>query len=216
MYNSTKLLSSLAKNNVLSLSDLRERNYPLFKYFINNYRELKETLESYGVEVLNDIYTLNSLNHIRLYLKFKFGELVNLSVLREKHRTVYNYLSKYGNPSKIVLSYGFNIEYSRKTSDNFILRELETLADANNQILSIPDPELYSKVYYRSRKFGYKNIKEYLKHLGFTYKEIDIQKIITLRESGLSFAKISKAVDVPASTVNRLYNKEVNKSKETR
>lgn len=212
MNNTVRLIGAYTKNGVVPLSLLKKRNYPIFKYFLSNYRVVLKQLKDNGIYVLNDLSTLNNIVKIKYYLLYHYGETVNMSLLRQADYTIYWYLSNRGEPGALVEELGFEITYAKKSSDKYILDELYRIADKNKDIFQLNDSSLYGKLYYRARKKDI-TLKEYIKSLGFTYIDRDFEpsKVVDLKEQGKSFSEIGKELNVPKSTIYRLYLQEVNK-----
>jgi hypothetical protein len=207
MNNTVRLISKYAKNGVVSLYVLKQKNYPIFKYFLNNYRLVLRQLKNSGIYVLNDLTTLNNKTKIKYFLLYYYGYCVNMTLLRVSDKTVYNYISKFGDPEDVVTSMGFEVMYSRKSTEEYIKSELYRLADSEGNIFKISDERLYSKLYYRARKMGV-GIKDYIKHLGFNYRDVNVDEIMNLRAQGKSFNEISIILKVPRSTIHRLYKQK--------
>lgn len=204
MKNSTRIITRHAKNNVIPLSVLKEKNYPLFKYLLNNYKVILRELKRNGFHILNDLRTLNNKTKIKYFLLYYYGNCVNMTLLRVKDRTVYNYISKIGNPGDVVTSLGFQVLYARKSTEEYIKSELYRISDNEGNIFKISDGQLYGKLYYRAKKSGM-NVKEYIQKLGFKYREFDVQEIVKLRQQGKSFDEISMLLKVSRSVIHRLY-----------
>lgn len=197
-------LQKAVENNVLPLSKLKKLNYPLFKYVCKNLNRISTSLkENFEIEILDDVKSLRDKDKIRLYIKYHFGNIVNLSDLRENHRTIYNYITRYGKPRDVLENMGFKIKYDCSLSEDQLIEELKTLADENGRIKKIGS-NLYYRVYYRATKSGY-NVKEYIESLGFSMNYIDLPTLLKLRnEEGKSFSEIAKILGHPVSTI---YNK---------
>lgn len=205
---------AVIKNNVLPLSVLKKRNYPLFKYYMGNRSFLKRRLASEGVEVLNDLHTKNTYSNIKLYLRYYYGDTVEMSVLRKKDSTVYNYISKMGPPMYVVTEMGFKAVYNKSArSQERLLAELERAADEDHYIYKFSDEKLYGKVYYQSKKAGL-TLDDYLETLGFHYG-LNKNRLISLREQGLKPGEIAEILRISRSTIAREYEKlGIGKTKE--
>ena len=193
---------SVVRNNVLPLSILKKMNYPLFRYYMKNRNELKRRFKSEGIDVLNDIRTKNTYTNIKLYLRYRFGGTVNMNVLREKERTVYNYLSLRGIPREVVEEMGFVTEYALyKREMDYITAELSILADDENYIYKMGDPVLYGKIKYRAKKEGL-SVVVYLENLGFHYG-LNIERLLHLHKQGFSKKQIAQHMSISTATVTR-------------
>ena len=202
MSNTFRLIQLYVKNNVLPLSVLKKSNYPLYRYAVNNYRLFLSALKSHNVSVLNDLKPIKGEQQLNCYLKYFYGEAVNLSVLYINDPGIYKKLAAEGKAEDKLHEMGFEVTYNRKRSMPFILSELNRIADGNNYIMSISDPLLYSKLDYRAKKENM-TLREYLKSLGFSYKELDVQKFRVLKDLGYSMIEISKSLNIPPSTLYR-------------
>lgn len=207
MNNTVRVISEHAKNGVVPLTILKKGNYPIFRYFFNNYKIVLRQLKEHGFTILNDLKTLNNIRKIQLYLLYYYGNEVNISLIRKTDRTVYNYLSKRGKPYIILESLGFSVSYNKYSTEEYIVSELYRLADSENRILTLVNSRLYDKLYYRAKKLEI-SIVEYVNLLGFKYRDINISKIKKLREQGKSFSEISKIMCIPRSTIHRIYLRE--------
>lgn len=197
---------NVIRNGVLSLSYLKKISYPLFKYYINNRSMLKRRFKQDGIDVLNDLHTKNTYTNIKLFLRFHYGDTVNITVLRAKDKTVYNYISLMGKPYEVIEEMGFHIEYSpSKRSMEYIIAELNRISDDEGFIYKINDTTLYSKLQSRARKNN-NSVKEYVKSLGYTYG-ININKILEYRKQGYSITKIAELLSISHTTVSRTLRK---------
>ena len=200
------LFNSIIRNQVLPLSVLKKQNYALFKYYMNNKHVLKRRFQSNGVQVLNDLRTKNTYTNIKLYLRYRYGSVVDLNVLRAKDRTIYNYISKIGNVNTVVKEMGFQVEYtSNKRSMDFIMAELNRIVDEDGYIYKISDAKLYGKLQNNARKNN-QTVKDYLLTLGFHYG-LNIGRLLDLREQGLTYEEIGLRMNISHTTVSRTLKK---------
>jgi hypothetical protein len=206
--NSVKLLTELAKNKVVLLSKLKVRNYPLYKYTTGNLAYVTKALNDQGYYMLDDLSSMKDLEKIKLYVLHYYGKTVNLTVLRTSDRTIYNYLSDIGNPHLILESFGFEVVFTRKSPEATILAELNRIADENGYIHTISDPSLYQKLYYRATK-SEKTVQEFILNHGFQYRNYDINRIVQLRNDGLTYQEIADAMSLSRATVQRIHSQEV-------
>lgn len=207
MSNSTTLLSSYTRNGVLPLKLLKSKNYPLFKYVMNNYELVAANLQECGISIMNDLKSKKDLEVIRLYLKYHFGDTVNLTLLRKNHRTIYSYISFQGKVAETIKELGFSIYHEHVSSEQDIIEELKQIADTERKISQRLEPPLYYKLYYRANKLGL-SLKEYTKQLGFIIEErVDLSAIVRMRDQEhKSFGEIAKALGIPKSTVRKYYS----------
>ncbi|MEC0276862.1 hypothetical protein [Peribacillus frigoritolerans] len=208
MNNTVRVIAVHAKNGVIPLTVLKQKNYPIFRYFLKNYRKVLRLLSENGIQVLNDLTTLNHTSKLKRYLLYYYGTTIDLSLIRQSDRTVYNYLIMKGKPEVRLNDLGFEVIYQHKGSEGYIIKELYRLADKDGNIYSIADAKFYSKLYYRAKKQDL-NVKQYINTLGFTYNHTDINEVKKLLKDGLSFSEISRTMNVPRSTLHRLYLQEV-------
>lgn len=140
-----------AKNGVISLSELRKLNYPLFKFVTKNLDRVSSVLSNHGIEILDDTRTKKGYDRIRLYVKYHYGSEVNLSELRLFHKGIYTYLSKMGNIREILESMGFKVTYSSTLTDD----------ELHKRIKEEGVTKYYNHVYYRAKKCNI-TVAEYL------------------------------------------------------
>lgn len=192
----------LINNNVLPLSILKNKNYPLFKYYLDNRSYLKRRLASDGIEVLNDLYKKNTYSNIKLYLRYYYGDKVEMNVLRKNDYTVYNYISKIGPPMDVLTEMGFTPVYvGAVRSQEYLIAQLERVADEDGYIHKIVDPNFYAKLHYKAKKEKLK-LKEYLETLGFLYG-LNKNRLLALHEQGFNPGKIAELLNVSRSSVVR-------------
>lgn len=207
MSNTLNILEKHSVNGVLPLKKLKKDNYPLFKYVVNNLiRVSKELLDEKGVSILDDRHTLRDPDKIKLYLRYHYGQEVNLSELRLIHRTIYNYLTQISNPLEAVISLGFTPVYNHTNSDDMIKSKLQELAYDGNKVRHLKTG-FYNRIYYRANKEGL-TVKEYLEKLGYEYRDVEDEDIVSLRDKkGLSFGKIAEKYGLPKSTIYSRYKR---------
>lgn len=205
------IYAKYTKNGVISLKNLKKENSPLFKYVMKNYDVVQKNLkDKYHIELLNDIKTRRSKENLRLFLKYTYGDTVDLTSLRKDYKGIYNYLCQDGSVEDNIKKLGLQVTYSSKDLEP-LLKELKKLA-RDGMIKSIP-PKIYNKLYYLSKKNDM-NVNEYLQSLGFQYKpqqDIDIPALLHLKnEEGFSFREISKMLNIPLSTIYKYYREHSN------
>lgn len=161
MVNKT-ILSPYIKNNVLSLKSLRQSNPPLSIYIKNNKRHIEERL---NIEILDDLVAIRGMDSIRMYLSYYYGDIVNLTRLREENILIYNNICALGVPEEVVKSMGFKVEYDSKISRDELIKELKTLADKDGVIKKL-DKRLDNKIRYEANKV-HMTVREYIEYLGF-------------------------------------------------
>ncbi|ATO48626.1 hypothetical protein P4V86_03730 [Brevibacillus laterosporus] len=159
---SLDIISKYKRNGIVIFSALKPRNYPLYLYLKSNLGHLAPSLAEQGVEVLDDSKTLRSYEKIRMFLRYHYGEIVDLSEVRQVYRTVYNYLLELGSPKEVVEGMGFKVQYKSRTID--IEKDLRKLRADDGSFPPLPQ-SIYNKVYYRAKKQGV-DVKHYLKSLG--------------------------------------------------
>jgi hypothetical protein len=166
---SAQEMASFSKNGVVSLKKIRDINYYLYKLYVKNKDKFDELLFlKYKICVLNDINKKVSPEYIRLYLKYNYGDKINLSKLQKQDYTIYLQMSKTGG-IKNYKKMGFKFEYDRK---NKYLHKLWIIADKNGYILPPQKkhyPRMYAALYMAARRRGMK-YTEYLEYLGFKIK----------------------------------------------
>lgn len=106
------------RNGVLSLKYLKRSNYHLFKLITNNLDYYKQRFfDESGIEILEDTYSIKTLERIRLYLKHYYGDTVNLSKVRVAHQQLYLNICQFGKPYDVLTGLGFKVVYNRKWKD---------------------------------------------------------------------------------------------------
>lgn len=203
-----RMLRGYAKNGVLPLSKLKRINYPMLLYVLSNFEKIEGRLKHQDIEILDDLVSLAKLEKLKLYIKYHYGRVVNLSQLRKECRTVYNYLSEIGNPEETLTNLGFFIIYDSKTSVHSLLDTLRNIADAQGNIAYL-GKGIYNRVYYRATRHD-STVKDYLANFGFNYidNENFIDDIIKMKdEKKMSFSEIGKQLKLPKSTTYKLYRK---------
>lgn len=212
MNNTVRVIVEHAKNGVIPLTVLKQKNYPIFRFTMKNYRKVLRMLRENNTEVLNDLSDINTPSKVKAFLLYYYGNTVNLSLMRAADRFVYYYLFRRGKPDEMLKYYGFEVTYYRKGSDEYIINELYRIADKNNEIIKISDGKLYNKLYYRAKKLDI-TVTEYVETLGFMYIITDLVQVIKLKKEGLSFTQISKIMGVPRTSLHKLYLQEVGPKK---
>lgn len=192
------LLVRYSRNGVLPLSKLRAVNYPLFKFIVRNIDIVKS--KNTGVELLDDLKSIKDMEKIKLYLRYHFNDTVNLTVLRNEHRYVYNCISSLGNPHDVIKEMGFKVIYEKSDTEDTLREKLREISNEDGVICSLGP--LYDKVYYRARKENM-TVAEYLNKLGFTYRTINVNDLIRLRQEGKSYQEIADIIGVSKTTVFR-------------
>lgn len=192
MNRTARMLSEYADNGVISLNSLKRRKFALFRLLSNNLESLSEALlYEYGIEVLNDTRTRRSPEHVRLFLKWKYGLTVNLSRLKKEDPTIYNYIKSFGKVSDFIKDNGFRAEYDSTWTDKDIVDELYKHSP-DGTLKSVPSG-IYRKVYSRAKRANL-TVREYITELGFRFIELDKDDIEQLRQAGHSYREISKLV----------------------
>lgn len=116
-----------------------------------------------GLELFDDLHGKRGYEKVRLYLKYHFGDIVNLSEVRKSHRTVYNYIMELGKPYEVLTQMGFEIDYRVRDPEQELAKQVSNLEDG------IIPPKLYQKLYYRARRSNM-SVKEYIKLLQSQYE----------------------------------------------
>lgn len=202
MLKTTQILSKLAHNGVVSMQELRVKNLRLLRLLESNFERIADRLQrEYEVSILQDLQPVTDENNIKLFLKYHYGDSVNLTDLRERHRSVYRVL-----PARDVLKdWGFEITYDGITTEEMLVAELNRIVKSRGA-LKIND-ELYGKLAYRARR-AHLTVREYLNSLGFPTPVVDIEEIVRLRDrEKRSFREIELITGVPKSTAQKYYQK---------
>lgn len=157
-----KTLSPHIKNNVLSLKSLKQSNPPLSIYIKNNKKHIEKRL---NIEILDDLVAIRGINNIRMYLSYYYGDIVNLTRLREDSIVIYNNICALGVPEEVVKNMGFEVEYDSKISQDELIKELKAIANENGVIRRL-DKRLDNKIRYEANKANM-TVREYIEKLGF-------------------------------------------------
>ena len=105
------LLVPYVKDNILSLDNVRKNNYPLYRYVCDN---IDYVTSSTGFEILDESQPIRGTDTIRKYLKYYYGNEINISKVRSDNASLYNNIYAIGNPEDVVSDMGFYVEYERK------------------------------------------------------------------------------------------------------
>lgn len=146
-----RTLADMSKNDVLRLSELKRVIYPLFRYIIRNMDGISARLrDKYGVDVLDDLNGMKEYDKIKLYVRYHYGKHVDLSDLRSRHRTIYNYISKMGSHLNILSGMGFIVSYKAKHDFGFLIDILKGTAEKGT--LYTMSQSNYNRLYYQACK----------------------------------------------------------------
>lgn len=157
-----QLLDPYIKENILSLDSLKEGNLPLYKYVYDNLEHVKDSLQC---EILDESKPIRGYSIIRKYLRFHYGEVVNVSKVRADKAIIYNSICALGNPEDVINEMGFIVEYNRKFTMSELKNELDAIVV--NGLVGKLTKRLDNKLRYESNKRGI-TINQYLKTLGYT------------------------------------------------
>ncbi len=157
-----KRLSSYHKNGVVSLKELKEKNFFLFRYLLKNRGLINSFFDETGIRVMDDLYSYK--NIISLYLKYHYGDVVNLTDLRSNHQTVYRHICKIDKPILYIQSLGFGVEYGSKCTENQLFNILQHKVD-HLGFLKL-DKKTYNRLAYRA-KVKNLTVVQYLNKQGF-------------------------------------------------
>jgi hypothetical protein len=188
-------LEKLISNGVVSLKDVKNYNYPLYKTIIhpdaaNLVRDM---------EIINDIHRLNTVDDVKKFLQFKFGNEVDITTLRKQYMSVYKNINTRGNVREVIESWGFRVVYSYRDTENKLAKELLKATSLNKT--------LYDRLYRESEKRGMK-VKELLKELGFEVKEVSVDYVQYLKDiEGFSYQEIATYLNISKTQAHRLYRR---------
>jgi hypothetical protein len=167
---SAQAIAELSKNGVVSLKELKNVNYYLYKLYIKNKEKFDELLLiKHNVCILNDVNVRLSPEYVRLYLLYHYGKDINLTELKKVDWQAYYNICINGGV-EYFRNLGFNFTYNKK---NKYIEQLKRMADKNGYLYppkSDRHPKLYQALYFRARSQGMSYV-EYLKSLGFKIKD---------------------------------------------
>jgi hypothetical protein len=188
-------LDKLISNGVVSLKDVKNYNYPLYKTIThpdsaNLVRDM---------EIINDIHRLNTEDDVKKFLQFKFGNEVDITTLRKHYMSVYKNINTRGNVKEVIEGWGFRVVYSYRDTSNKLTKELLKATSLNKT--------LYDRLYRESEKRGMK-VKELLKELGFEVKEVSVDYVHYLKDiEGFSYGEIATYLNISKTQAHRLYRR---------
>jgi len=152
MVKTLELLLQHQNNGVISMEVLKKDSPYLYRLLVSNFDTLSPSLLAEGVEILS------KKSDVRLYLKYHFGNTINLSLLRSEYQTTYRKLSKEGKPREVLERMGFRVEYNTLTPEDALLEEVKTYKEAGKPL----PKKLHNQLYYRSRQHGL-TVSDYIK-----------------------------------------------------
>lgn len=161
MANLIRKLSSFHKNGIISMKELRTKSPYLFRYVKSN--GSAALFEETGIQIMNDLSSCKDI--IPLFLRYHYGDIVNLTNLRNKHITVYRHICKLGKPIEYVESLGFKVEFESKLTETQLIEELEKRVDSRGYLQSLTKT-IHNSLSYRASQNSM-TVAEYLKLLGF-------------------------------------------------
>lgn len=197
-------LANMSKNGIISVNYLQKHNPYLLKLLENNFHNLQKELGEQGIIILNE-QELETPEDIKAHLVYHYGNLVNLTTVKLKDRKFYDTLRTLGKPRDVIESFGLEVTYRFTATEREILRRLNQIAE--DRTIKKLGYVLHQKVYFRAKKEGL-TVQEYLHKLGFSYKDVDYEKIKYLREvKGLTYAEIGNRMGIKPATVPYYYGK---------
>lgn len=156
------LLESHIKENILSLNSLKEQNYPLYLYVSDN---IDYITRSMGIEILDESKPIRGFKVVKNYLKYYYGDTINVSKVRADNPSIYNNICAIGNPEDVVSDMGFFVEYERKITMDKLKKELDALVV--NGLVGKLTKRLDNKLRYEANKRNM-TVLQYLEVLGYT------------------------------------------------
>ncbi|MDI3310684.1 MAG: hypothetical protein QJR05_04570, partial [Thermoanaerobacterium sp.] len=106
------LLKQYEKNGVVPLSVVKKSNPPLGNYIKDNF----DLFAGLQFIIINDVQEGKlTYENLKLWLKYFYGDVVDLSDLNKNKKTYYNYLRLYGKPEDVLTEMGFDIVYKSKS-----------------------------------------------------------------------------------------------------
>lgn len=138
-------------NGVVSLKQLKETNYILYVTVTNP--DAKNLLED--INILDDVNFKYTEHSVYTYIKYYFGDTVDITILRRDHWNKYIYITENLGSVKSTLSdWGFDIYYSSRDVEVKLKQESS----------SPPSRKIYNMLYYEAKKRGI-TVKELRKRL---------------------------------------------------
>ena len=167
MFHTARKLSKHNTNNVISLKELKSKDFRLYRLYLSNKSRLTDILLlDYGIYIMDDRTSRKSV--VPLYIKYHYDNKVNLTEFRNNHWTVYKYLCALGDPAAVLESWGIEVGYSTWKQEKELTEILSEVTDTENNIKKIRKP-LYSKFYYRASLHNL-TVAQYLDTQGFKFK----------------------------------------------
>jgi len=169
LFLSANSIAKTAKNGVVSLKELKQHNYYLYKLYLKNRVIFDELLFlKHSVCVLNDVKFSRNPEQVRLYLLYHYGTDINLSELQIIDKKAYKNICITGGVEHYK-QLGFNFTYNRK---NKYMNKLRSMCDKNGYLLP-PKKKHYPRMYNALKVQAYTkgmSYVEYLESLGFKVK----------------------------------------------
>lgn len=156
------LLNPYIKDNIISLKNLKESNLPLYLYVQGN---LDYVTKGTGVEILDEFKPIRGVEALRKYLKYYYGDEINITKVRADNASIYNNICAIGNPEDVVSDLGFYVEYDRKITMDELKKELDALLV--NGLVGKLTKKLDNKLRYEANKKNM-TVMQYLGELGYT------------------------------------------------
>lgn len=157
-----QLLEPYIHDNILSLDSLKEGNFPLYLYVCDN---IKYVRSSINCEILDESKPIRGYSIIRKYLKYNYGDVINVTKVRSDNASIYNNICALGSPEEVLSEMGFVVEYSRKITRDELKNELDAILV--NGLVGKLTKRLDNKLRYEANKRGI-TINQYLDSLGYT------------------------------------------------
>jgi hypothetical protein len=196
------------------MKHLKTANLRMLKYLQSNFDRLSSLLSDQSIYVLNDLEPVKTPADITAYLRLYCGNNINLTDLREQHRSVYRGISNHGKPMTLLKDWGFTVSYRKMYSEDMLLKLLSEIRTEDGTLDLKAHRNLYNKVIYRADREGV-TVQDYLGQAGLklpdTPTEIDSEEIVRLKDQGLSFRTISGRLGISKSTAQKRYSKSSRK-----
>ncbi|WP_426455395.1 hypothetical protein ACP26L_35985 (plasmid) [Paenibacillus sp. S-38] len=187
---------------------MKKENIRHLQLFQSQRKLVEKELWDQGIEVLDDLTPLYSEESQRRYLKYHYGNEVNVTDLMLNHRAAYLVIQNRGAVRDVIASWGFRVVYEHLMTDDMLKKELAAKADENRKVKL--SRKLYGALLYRANQRGI-SLVDLVEELGYSYKPrpvIDTAKVRELRdEQKKSFSEIAEALGISRASAHNHYKK---------
>ncbi len=202
-------VADISVDNIVTLSQLKSINYPLYKYVMNNFDKVQEDINSLGVFIFleSDKQTVKRDILIKL-IRYYYGDKVDMDQFIKDKFALHTITLKTKTERTLMeflVNAGFKVDGERiRRIDTRFCEKLKAFADENGFIKTVDyskNQSFYNRLRARARYKGI-SIKEFVESLGFTYGYDNLIK--QMKHEGYSYTQIAAKVGVSWIAV---YNK---------